>query len=74
MRLAVRQPSAELPYQCDDEALGAAAVTQPIPVLVLVELDVDEFGVVRVRAGKHVLNVVNGEHDATYAQRSSPVL
>jgi hypothetical protein len=33
MRAAVRQPSVAFTVQCDrDEALGAAAVTQAIPV------------------------------------------
>ncbi len=37
------QPSAELLGQCDDDALGAADVTEPIAVLVLLQL-ADEFG------------------------------
>ncbi len=39
----LRQPSAELLGQCDDDALGAADVTEPIAVLVLLQL-ADEFG------------------------------
>ena len=64
----LRQPSAELLGQCDDDALGAADVTEPIAVLVLLQL-ANEFGAVGVQAGKDVLNVFDGEHDATYAQR-----
>jgi hypothetical protein len=33
----LRQPSAELLGQCDDDALGAADVTEPIAVLVLLQ-------------------------------------
>jgi hypothetical protein len=47
------------------------AVTLALPVLVLVEVGVDEFGVVGVRAGKQILNVVNAERDVMYAQRFS---
>jgi len=39
----LRQPSAELLGQCDDDALGAADVTEPIAVLVPLQL-ADEFG------------------------------
>src|SRR5918995_2092924 len=63
-----RQRSAELLGQCDDDALGAADVTEPILVLVLHHL-ADELGAVAKQAGKDVLEVVDGEHDATDAQR-----
>jgi hypothetical protein len=43
-------------------------VTQPIAVLVLLQL-AGEFGVVGVQTGNDVLDAVDGEHDATYAQR-----
>ena len=43
-------------------------VAEPIAVLVLPQL-ANEFGAVGVQAGKDVLDVVDGEHDATYAQR-----
>src|SRR5204862_2460118 len=42
--------------------------TQPIAVLILLQL-AHEFGTVSAQAPKDVLNVVDGEHDATYAQR-----
>ena len=42
--------------QCDDDALGAADVTEPIAVLVLRQL-ANEFGAVGVQVDKDVLNV-----------------
>jgi hypothetical protein len=45
----LRQPSAEPLGQCDDDALGAADVTEPIAVLVLRQL-ADEFGAVSAQA------------------------
>src|SRR5262249_14390219 len=53
--------------QCDEDALGAADVAQPVEVLVLLDL-ADELGAVRLQAGKDVVDVLDGEHDATYAQ------
>jgi hypothetical protein len=58
--------STELLGQRDDDALGAADVAEPIAVLVPRHL-ADEFGAVGAQAGDDVLNVVDGEHDATYA-------
>ena len=60
--------SAELLGQRDDDALGAAEVAEPIAVLVLHHL-ADEFGAVGLQAGNDVVDVVDGEHDATHAQR-----
>jgi hypothetical protein len=40
-----RQPSAELLSQCNEYALGAADVTEPIAILVLLQL-ANEFGTV----------------------------
>src|SRR5438093_702089 len=60
--------SVELLGQCDEDALGPADVTEPIAVLVLRHL-AKEFGAVGAQAGKDVLDVIDGEHDATYAQR-----
>jgi hypothetical protein len=56
----LRRPSADLLGQSDDDALGAADVTEPIAVLVLLQL-ANEFGAVGVQAGKDVLNVLDGE-------------
>src|SRR5207247_6872285 len=60
--------SAELLGQCDEDALGAADVTEPIAVLVLHHL-ADEFGAIGLQPGKDVLDVLYGEHDATDTQR-----
>src|SRR5947208_17088545 len=60
--------SAELLGQRDDDALRTAVVTERIAVLVLRHL-ANEFGAVGAQAAKDVLNVVDGEHDATDAQR-----
>ena len=59
-----RHASAELLGQRDDDARWAADVAEPIAVLVLRHL-ADEFGAVGAQAGNGVLNVVDGEHDAT---------
>src|SRR5205085_5816879 len=60
--------SAELLGQRDDDALRAADVTEPIAVLVLRHL-ANELGAMGAQAGKDVLDVFDGEHDVTYAQR-----
>src|SRR5262245_11160183 len=60
--------SAELLGQSDDDALRATDVAQAVLVLVLHQL-ADEFGGVILQAGKYLLDVFNGEHDATYAER-----
>ena len=65
----VRQPSAELLGQGDDDAVRVAEVTEPVAVPVLSQL-ADELGAMGVQAGEHILNVVAVEHDATYAQRA----
>src|SRR5215217_7354289 len=61
-------PLAELLGQSDDDPLGAADETEPVAVLVLRDL-AEEFGAVCAQAGNDVLDVVDGEHDATDAQR-----
>src|SRR5215208_5487329 len=66
--LAALGPLAELLGQSDDDPLGAADETEPVAVLVLRQL-AEEFGAVGAQAGDDVLDVVDGEHDATDAQR-----
>src|SRR5215831_852159 len=61
-------PLADLLGQCDDDALGAAEVTEPVAVLVLRHL-AEEFGAVSAQAGKDVIDVFDGEHDSMQAQR-----
>src|SRR6476646_1688034 len=60
--------SAELLGQSDDDGLRAAQEAEPVAVLVLRDL-ADEFGTVPAQAGDDVVDVVDGEHDAAYAQR-----
>jgi hypothetical protein len=68
----VNGPFGSLQLSCSASATmmpsGAADVTEPIAVLVLRQL-ADEFGAVGVQARKDVINVFDGEHNATYAQR-----
>src|SRR3954454_1573655 len=63
-----RPPSAQLLCQPDDDALRATQEAQPVAVLVLREL-ADECCTVAAQAGNGVVDVVDGEHDAAYAQR-----
>jgi hypothetical protein len=56
--------SAELFGERDDDAIGAAEVAEPIEILVLRHL-ADELGAVSPHAGNDVVDVVDGEHDAT---------
>src|SRR2546421_1948364 len=65
---APMEVSAELLGQSDDDALRAPQEAEPVDVLVLRDL-ADEFGTVAAQAGNGVLDVVDGEHDAAYAQR-----
>src|SRR5206468_6227845 len=60
--------SAELLGQSDDDALRATQEAEPVDVLVLRDL-ADEFGTVAPQAGNDVVDVVDSEHDAAYAQR-----
>src|SRR3954447_2874746 len=60
--------ASELLSQSDDEALRAAHEAEPVDVLVLRDL-VDEFGTVAAQALDDVVDVVDAEHDAAYAQR-----
>src|SRR5262245_9171502 len=54
--------------KCDHNALRAADVTEPVHVLVLSDF-ADELCAMGAQAREYVLDVVDGEHDATYAQR-----
>src|SRR3954452_1811728 len=60
--------SAELLGQPDDDALRATQEAEPVAVLVLRDL-ADQFGTVPAQAGNDVVDVLDGEHDAAYAQR-----
>src|SRR5688500_19104570 len=60
--------SAEPLRQSDDDALGAAQEAEPVDVLILRDL-ADELGTVAAQAGNDVVDVVDSEHDAAYAQR-----
>src|SRR5262245_7006891 len=60
--------ASELLRQCDEDALRAADVAEPIFVFVLRQL-ANEFGAMRAQPGKGVLDVFDSEHDATYSQR-----
>src|ERR687895_1066874 len=65
---APMEVSAELFGQSDDDALRATQEAEPVAVLVLRDL-ADEFGTVAAQAGNDVVDVIDGEHDAAYAQR-----
>src|SRR5437762_8526759 len=65
---APMEGSAELLGQSDDDALRATQEAEPVDVLVLRDL-ADEFGTVAAQAGNDVVDVVDSEHDAAYAQR-----
>src|SRR5919108_4478598 len=68
LQVGRERSSAELLGQSEDDPLGAADEAEPVAVLVLRHL-ADEFGAVSAQAGNDVLDVFDGEHDATYAQR-----
>src|SRR5215217_972104 len=57
-----------LPPPGRENALRAAQEAEPVDVLVLRGLS-DEFRTVAAQAGNDVVDVVDGEHDAAYAQR-----
>src|SRR5207247_4137616 len=65
---APMEVSAELLGQSDDDALRATQEAEPVDVLVLRDL-ADEFGTVAAQADNDVVDVVDSEHDAAYAQR-----
>src|ERR671922_2154869 len=67
-RAAPMEVSAELLGQSDDDALRATQEAEPVAVLVLRDL-ADEFGTVAAQAGNDVVDVLDSEHDAAYAQR-----
>src|SRR5262249_37824082 len=58
----------ELLGKRDDDALRAADVTEPVHVLVLGDFAY-ELSAMGTQVREDVLDVVDGEHDATYAQR-----
>lgn len=57
----------ELLGESDDDALRAADETEPVLVLVLGHF-ADELSAMGAQAREDVLDIVHGEHDATYAQ------
>src|SRR4051794_11049261 len=57
----------ELLGQSDDDALRATQKAEAVDVLVLRDL-ADELGTVAAQAGDDVVDVVDSEHDATYAE------
>jgi hypothetical protein len=60
--------SADLLIQPNENSFGAADVAEPIAVLVLLQL-ANEFGAMGAQASENVLNVGDGEHYATDAER-----
>src|SRR5690242_9165128 len=60
--------SPELLGQPDHDPLRTAHEAEAVNVLVLRDL-ADQFRAVAAQAGNHVVDVVDGEHDAAYAQR-----
>src|SRR5262252_1560163 len=60
--------SPELLGKRNDDALRAADVAEPVPVLILGYFAY-ELGAMGAQPREDILNVVDGEHDATYAQR-----
>src|SRR5688572_4488441 len=60
--------SAELLGERDEDALRATDLTESIAVFVLHQLP-DQFGTVGAEPGHDVLDVFDGKHDATDAQR-----
>src|SRR5262245_28534489 len=58
----------ELLGERNDDALRAADVTEPVHVLILGDFAY-ELSAMGAQAREDILNVVDGEHDATYAQR-----
>src|SRR5688572_33050040 len=63
-----RNALSELLGQPDDDTLRAADETEPVHVLVLGDVAY-ELNAMGAQAREDVLDVVDGEHDATYAQR-----
>src|SRR5215218_4480289 len=65
---APMEVSSELLGQADDDAFRATQEAQPVDVLVLRDL-VDELATMVAQAGNDIVEVVDSEHDAAYAQR-----
>ena len=66
--IAVLDHSADLLGERDEDALRATDITEPIAVLVLHQL-ANQFGTVGAEPGNDIIDVFDGKHDATYAQR-----
>src|SRR5262245_56245004 len=64
----IRNALLELLGKRNDDALRAADVTEPVHVLILGYFAY-ELSAMGAQAREDILNVVDGEHDATYAQR-----
>jgi hypothetical protein len=67
-RRVPRAASADLLGERDEDALRATDITEPIAVLVLHQLAY-QFGTVGAEPGNDIVDVFDGKHDATYAQR-----
>jgi hypothetical protein len=65
---APMEGSAELLGQSDDHALRATQEAEPVDVHVLRDL-ANEFATVAAQVGNDIVDVVDSEHDAAYAQR-----
>src|SRR5689334_6076459 len=63
-----QEASAKPLGQPHEEPLGATDVTEPIKVLVLRHL-ADELGAMGAQSSDDIVHVLDGEHDATDAQR-----
>src|SRR4029077_835946 len=63
-----RESSTDLLGERDEDALRAPEITEPIAVLVLHQL-ANEFGAVGAEPRSDIIDVFDGKHDATYAQR-----
>ena len=59
--------SADLLGERNEDALRATDITEPIAVLVLHQL-ANQFGTVGAEPGNDIIDVLDGKHDATYAQ------
>jgi len=60
--------SAELLGQSDDDARRATQEADPVDVLVLRDI-ANELATVAAQAGNDIVDVVDSEHHASYAQR-----
>src|SRR6476659_5796800 len=60
--------SADLLGERDEDARRATDITEPIAVLVPHQL-ANQFGAVGAEPGNDIIDIFDGKHDATYAQR-----